>query len=88
MANYRLKKTLRPPAKYRNEDGVIVVTSATPVKETVPATVYAPEYERELPAASQRDLKFGYEVMGLVDWIEKEETTTGEATGQKEAKKA
>ncbi len=63
-----IKKVI--PSKIINEKGKVVVLSETDVTEQIaPSTIY-PDGKRVLKAASQEDLKYVFEKLGMNDDVE------------------
>lgn len=63
-----IKKVI--PSKIINEKGKVVVLSETDVTEQIaPSTIY-PDGKRVLKAASQEDLKYVFEKLGMKDDVE------------------
>jgi hypothetical protein len=58
------------PSKFINEKGKVVVLSETDVTEQIaPSTIY-PDGKRVLKAATQEDLKYVFEKLGMKDDVE------------------
>jgi hypothetical protein len=63
-----IKKVI--PSKIINEKGKVVVLSETDVTEQIaPSTIY-PDGKRVLKAATQEDLKYVFEKLGMKDDVE------------------
>lgn len=63
-----IKKVI--PSKIINEKGKVVVLSETDVTEQIaPSTIY-PDGKRVLKAATQEDLKYVFEKLGMNDDVE------------------
>ena len=63
-----IKKVI--PSKIINEKGKVVVLSETDVTEQIaPSTIY-PDGTRVLKAATQEDLKYAFEKLGMTEFIE------------------
>jgi len=63
-----IKKVI--PSKIINEKGKVVVLSETDVTEQIaPSTIY-PDGKRVLKAATQDDLKYVFEKLGMNDHVE------------------
>lgn len=63
-----IKKVI--PSKIINEKGKVVVLSETDVTEQIaPSTIY-PDGKRVLKAATQEDLKYVFEKLGMNDAVE------------------